>query len=83
MPKVLRSKRVIEYNYSCDCGYSIKCNTEGQRTQMRNLHKKKSCPLTTILIQNDPIIRLRGVEVAQHVIEEKRQDAIDNFLQLQ
>jgi hypothetical protein len=50
---------------------------------MRNLHKKKSCPLTTILIQNDPIIRLRGVEVAQHVIEERRQEAIDNFLQLQ
>jgi hypothetical protein len=83
MPKVLRSKRVVEYNYNCACGYSIKCNTEGQRIRMRNLHKIKSCPLNTILIEHEPMVRLQGVQLPQHVIEEKRQETINRFLELQ
>jgi hypothetical protein len=85
MPKVSRSRQSTVYNYSCGCGYSIKCNTNGQRTLMRNAHKKQSCPLETVLIvdQREPIRHLRGVQIPEDVIEERRLETIANFLQLQ
>jgi len=85
MPKVSRSCQSTVFNYSCGCGYSIKCNTNAQRTLMRNAHKKKSCPLETILIveEREPMRHLRGVEVPQQVREERLMETISNFLQLQ
>jgi hypothetical protein len=52
---------------------------------MRNAHKKKSCPLETILIveEREPMRHLRGVEVPQQVREERLMETISNFLQLQ